>query len=43
MENGRDLGLSIPGNAAVDTGDIPPHVGALAFAEGRRLDLRIAQ
>lgn len=43
MENGRDLGLSIPGRDAVDAGDIPPHVGALAFAEGRPLDLRDAQ
>lgn len=43
MENGRDLGLSIPGHDAVDTGDIPPHVGALAFAEGRPLDPREAQ
>jgi hypothetical protein len=25
------------------TGDIPAHVGALAFAEGRPLDLRNAQ
>jgi len=43
MENGRDLGLSIPGRDAVDGGDIPPHVGALAFAEGRSLELRDAQ
>lgn len=43
MENGRDLGLSIPARDAVATGDIPAHVGALAFAEGRALDLRNAQ
>ena len=43
MENGRDLGLSIPGRDAVDAGDIPAHVGALAFAEGRPLDLPNAQ
>jgi hypothetical protein len=43
MENARNLGLSVPGRDAVDTDDIPPHVGALAFAEGRPLDLRNAQ
>jgi len=43
MQNGRDLGLSIPGHDALDSGDIPAHVGALAFAEGRPLDLRDAQ
>jgi len=43
MENGRDLGLSIPGRDAVDGSDIPPHVGALAFAEGRPLDPHNAQ
>ena len=43
MENGRDLGLSIPGRDAADAGDIPPHVGALAFAQGRPLDLRGTQ
>jgi hypothetical protein len=43
MENGRNLGLSIPGRDAFDAGDIPPHVGALAFAEGRPLDPREAQ
>jgi hypothetical protein len=43
MENGKDLGLSIPGLDAAGTGDIPPHVGALAFAKGRPLDLRDAQ
>jgi hypothetical protein len=42
-EDGADLGLSIPGRDAVDAGEIPPHVGALAFAEGRPLDLRDAQ
>jgi len=39
MENGRNLGLSIPQRDAVDAGDIPAHLGALAFAEGRPLDL----
>jgi hypothetical protein len=39
MQNGRDLGLSIP----ADTSDIPPHVGALAFAKGRPLDPRDAR
>jgi hypothetical protein len=43
MENGRDLGLSIPGPDALDAGEIPPHLGALAFAEGRPLDPRGAQ
>ena len=43
MENGRDLGLSIPGQGAAGSRDIPPHVGALAFAEGRSVDLRRAQ
>jgi hypothetical protein len=43
MENGRDLGLSIPGPEAAEAGEIPPHVGALAFAEGRPLDLRVAK
>ena len=42
-EKGRDLGLAIPRPEAVDAGDIPPHVGALAFAEGRPLDLPNAQ
>ena len=42
-EHGADLGLSVPGRNAADAGDIPPHVGALAFAEGRPLDLRDAQ
>ncbi len=41
--NGRDLGLSIPVRDTLGTGDIPPHVGALAFAEGRPLDLPDAQ
>jgi hypothetical protein len=35
--------LSIPGRTAADAGEIPPHVGALAFAEGRPLDLRDVQ
>lgn len=43
MGNGKDLGLSIPGPGTAGSGDIPPHVGALAFAEGRRLDLRNLQ
>ncbi len=43
MENGKDLGLSIPAQGAAGSGDIPPHVGALAFAERRPLDLRNAQ
>ena len=43
MENGGGLGLSIPGRGATEAGDIPPHVGALAFAEGRTLDARDAQ
>jgi hypothetical protein len=43
MENGMDLGLSIPGRDAGDAGEIPPHVGALAFAEGQPLDLRDRQ
>ncbi|MDH3321000.1 MAG: hypothetical protein OEO84_15110 [Betaproteobacteria bacterium] len=43
MQNGNDLGLSIPGRDAADAGDIPPHVGALAFAEGRPLDRREAR
>ncbi len=42
-EHGADLGLSVPGRNAADAGDIPPHVGALAFAEGRPPDLRGAQ
>jgi hypothetical protein len=42
MENGRDLGLSIPGRAT-NTGDVPPHVGAVSFAEGRPPDLRDRQ
>lgn len=41
-EHGVDLGLSVPGRDAAD-GDIPPHVGALAFAEGRTLDGRDGQ
>ena len=36
--NGKELGLSIPGRDAADNGDIPPHAGALAFAEGQPLD-----
>jgi len=43
MERGTDLGLSVPGRYAADAGEIPPHVGALAFAEGRPLDGRDGQ
>jgi hypothetical protein len=43
MENGKNLGLSIPARNAADAGEIPPHVGALAFAEGQPLDLRDRQ
>ena len=43
MESGADLGLSVPGRDAADTGEIPPHVGALAYAEGRSVDGRDAQ
>ena len=43
MKPGADLGLSVPGRNAADAGEIPPHAGALAFAEGRTLDLREAQ
>lgn len=42
-EHGANLGLSIPARVAADAGEIPPHEGALAFAEGRPLDLRNAQ
>jgi hypothetical protein len=41
--NGTALGLSIPARNAADQGEIPPHVGALAFAEGQPLDLRVTQ
>jgi hypothetical protein len=43
MEPGADLALSVPGRDAADAGEIPPHVGALAFAEGRSLDGRVGQ
>jgi hypothetical protein len=43
MENAKDLALSIPARDALDGTDIPPHVGALAFAEGQPLDLRDRQ
>jgi len=43
MQNGRNLGLSVPMRDAADAGDIPAHVGALAFAEGRPLDPPKAQ
>jgi len=39
-ESGVDMALSVPGRDAADAGEIPPHVGALAFAEGRSLDER---
>jgi len=42
-QNGRNLGLAVPARDALDAGDIPPHVGALAFAEGRSLDPPDAQ
>jgi hypothetical protein len=38
MERGSELGLSIPGRDVARAGEIPPHAGALAFAEGRALD-----
>jgi len=34
---------AVPGRDAFDAGDIPPHVGALAFAKGRPLDPRDAR
>lgn len=43
MKPGADLALSVPGRDAADVGEIPPHVGALAFAEGRSLDGRVGQ
>jgi hypothetical protein len=43
MERGDGLGLSIPGRDAAAAGEIPPHAGALDFAEGRALDARAAQ
>ena len=43
MEQGAGLGLSIPARNAADAGEIPPHVGALAFSEGRSLNLREGQ
>jgi len=43
MERGADLGLSVPGRNAADGGEIPPHVGALAFAEGQPVDGRDGQ
>lgn len=38
-----NLHLSIPARDAAEAGEIPPHVGALAFAEGRPLDVRDTQ
>jgi hypothetical protein len=43
MENCADLALSIPGRDGADGSGLPPHVGALAFAEGQPLDLRDRQ
>ena len=43
MENGQGLDLTIPGRDASERGEIPPHVGALAFAEGQPLDMRDRQ
>lgn len=43
VQNGGDLGLSVPARGAADAGDIPAHAGALAFAEGKALDPRGAQ
>lgn len=42
-QEGANLGLSVPGRNAADIGEIPPHEGALAFAEGRPLGPRDAQ
>ena len=41
MQPATDLGWSVPASNAA--GDIPPHVGALAFAEGRSVDGREGQ
>lgn len=38
LQNGSGLGLSIPRRDTVGAGEIPAHVGALAFAEGRSPD-----
>lgn len=35
LTGGTGLGLSIPPRNAAESRDIPPHAGALAFAEGR--------
>lgn len=43
MENAQGLDLTIPGRDAGERGEIPPHVGALAFAEGQPLDMRDRQ
>ena len=43
MADGAGLDLSVPGREAADAGEIPPHVGALAFAEGRSLDTKGGQ
>ncbi len=38
MTGGTGLGLSIPALNVAESRSIPPHAGALAFAEGRALD-----
>lgn len=38
MARRAELGLSIPGADAAGVGEIPPHAGALAFAQGRPPD-----
>ena len=43
MENGQGLNLSIRGRNAGERGEIPPHVGAVAFAEGQPFDMRDRQ
>lgn len=40
---GASLGLSVPSRGAANIGEIPPHEGALAFAEGRPLPARDPQ
>ncbi len=43
MQSAADLCWSVPAPNAADAGDIPPHAGALAFAEGRSVDGREGQ
>ena len=43
MQPAADLGWSVPAPNAADAGEIPPHAGALAFAEGRSVDGREGQ